>query len=55
MSTAFWGSYVTNDGWKAGTVGLIESMYQVFSSFVTYAKLWEKQNKHSIGLSHGVH
>lgn len=45
MLTAFLDSYIRQKGWKAGTVGLVESMYQAFSSFVTYARLWELQNK----------
>jgi hypothetical protein len=48
MLTAFWQSYVKQSGWKAGTVGLIESIYQAFSMFVTYSKLWEMQNKHRL-------
>jgi glycosyltransferase involved in cell wall biosynthesis len=43
MLTAFFDSYVRQGGWKVGVVGLIESMYQSFSIFVTYAKLWELQ------------
>lgn len=43
MITAFIRSYILQNGWKLGTVGLIESMYQAFSSFITYAKLWELQ------------
>ena len=39
----FWKSYFREKGYKAGTIGLIESLYQSFSVFVTYAKLWEKQ------------
>ena len=47
MMSAFWDSYVKQGGWRAGTPGLIESMYQAFSMFVTYAKLWElQQNNH---------
>lgn len=45
MVTAFWDSYIRQEGWKAGTAGLIESMYQSFSMFITYARLWEMQNK----------
>lgn len=44
MMTAFMDSYIGQQGYKAGTMGLIESMYQAFSMFVTYAKLWELQN-----------
>lgn len=43
--TGFFDSYVRKEGWKAGTYGLIEGMYQGFSMFITYAKLWEKQEK----------
>lgn len=45
MITAFWNSYILQGGWKCGAVGWIESIYQAFSMFITYAKLWEKQNK----------
>lgn len=45
MLTAFFDSYVRQGGWKTGTAGLIESMYQSFSIFVTYARLWEMQEK----------
>ncbi len=44
MVSAFYNSYITQQGWKVGTAGLIESMYQAFSMFVTYARLWELQN-----------
>jgi (heptosyl)LPS beta-1,4-glucosyltransferase len=45
MGTAFIDSFIRQGGWKAGTVGWIESIYQSFSIFITYAKLWEMQNK----------
>ncbi|MDP2585871.1 MAG: glycosyltransferase family 2 protein [Candidatus Levybacteria bacterium] len=45
MLTAFFDSYIRQGGWKVGTVGLIESMYQAFSIFVTYARLWEMQQE----------
>jgi glycosyltransferase involved in cell wall biosynthesis len=44
MITAFINSYVGQGGYKAGVVGVIESVYQAFSMFITYAKLWELQN-----------
>lgn len=44
-TTAFFDSYIKQSGWKAGTAGLIESIYQSFSMFITYAKLWELQQK----------
>lgn len=43
MLTAFFDSYIRQGGWKIGAVGLIESMYQSFSIFITYARLWEMQ------------
>lgn len=47
MLTAFYDSYIKQEGWRAGTAGLVESMYQSFSIFITYAKLWELQEKTS--------
>ncbi len=48
MLGAFSDSYIKQEGWKAGTIGIIESIYQAFSIFITYAKLWEMQNKSKI-------
>ena len=45
MFTGFTQSYIDQRGWRAGTVGWIESTYQAFSMFITYAKLWEMQQK----------
>lgn len=47
MLTAFFDSFITQGGWRAGVVGWIESIYQAFSMFITYAKLWEMQRKES--------
>lgn len=47
MITGFWDSYILQGGYKAGTMGLVESMYQSYSMFITYASLWEMQNKNS--------
>lgn len=41
----FFSAYIKQGGYKNGTEGLIESIYQAFSMFITYAKLWELQNK----------
>lgn len=43
MLTAFWDSYIKQQGYKAGTAGMVESIYQAFSMFITYARLWEMQ------------
>ncbi len=44
MITTFFDYYIRQEGYKIGTAGLVESMYQAFSIFVTYARLWELQN-----------
>ena len=48
MLPVFFDYYIKQGGWRMGTVGLIESMYQAFSMFITYARLWELQNKPAI-------
>lgn len=45
MLTAFFDSYIRQKGYRAGTAGVVESVYQAFSIFITYARLWELQNK----------
>lgn len=45
MLATFFRYYIKEQGWKVGTAGLIESLYQSFSMFVTYAKLWELQQQ----------
>lgn len=45
MIPAFFESYVGQKGYKNGTAGVIEAVFQSFSIFITYAKLWELQNK----------
>lgn len=45
MTSTFLSYYIKQKGYRLGTAGLIESIYQSFSSFITYAKLWERQNK----------
>lgn len=49
MITTFCQSLFVGNGWKSGTRGLIEAMYQSYSMFITYAKLWEKQHKTTSG------
>ncbi len=48
MAGAFIDSYFLQKGFRLGVVGLIESLYQGFSIFITYIKLWEMQNKEKI-------
>jgi glycosyltransferase involved in cell wall biosynthesis len=42
---SFYRSFITNRSYKLGKYGLIESIYQSFSTFITYAKLWEIHQK----------
>ncbi len=43
MFREFWYRGVVKLGFLDGPVGIIEIIYQVFSRFVSYAKLWEMQ------------
>ena len=45
MLTSFLSSFIKDRGIRAGSVGILESIYQSFSTFITYAKLWELQEK----------
>jgi glycosyltransferase involved in cell wall biosynthesis len=45
MMTGFFQSFIKEGGWRMWTVGWIESVYQAFSMFITYAKLWEMQQQ----------
>ena len=45
MLTEFWERGIKKQGWRDGIVGWIEIIYQMFSRFMTYAKLWELQQK----------
>ena len=45
MLTEFWERGIKKQGWRDGAVGWIEIIYQMFSRFMTYAKLWELQQK----------
>lgn len=40
-----WLRMIKQRAYKDGKKGMIYAMYQVFSRFTTYAKLWEKQEK----------
>lgn len=45
IATGFLKSYIKEKGFKNGTAGMIEAIYQGYSMFITYSKLWEMQNK----------
>jgi len=45
MFTQFFDYFIRQGGWKNGTEGWVESIYQAFSIFITYARLWEMQKE----------
>jgi len=45
MFREFWLRMVRNKAFMDGTVGIIYALYQTFSKFISYAKLWEMQLK----------
>jgi len=48
MLTEFWNRAIKQGLWKDGTEGWIEIIYQMFSKFITYERLWEMQRKPSL-------
>lgn len=47
MITKFWERAIKQKMWKDGTVGWISIIFEMFDTFVIYAKLWELQNNQS--------
>lgn len=45
MLTEFHYRFFTLSAWKDGAEGVIDGIFQVFNTFVIYAKLWEKQHE----------
>jgi len=45
MMGEFYGRYIKKRGYKDGAVGFIEAIYQSYSVFLIYARLWEMQQK----------
>lgn len=48
MLTEFWYRAIKQGLWKDGTEGWIEIIYQMFSKFITYERLWESQRNPSL-------
>lgn len=48
MITEFYEQFFRKKIWRFRTEGFIEGIFQVFSIFITYARLWEKQRKKSL-------
>lgn len=47
MLTEYWIRFIKLSAWRDGTRGVIDGIFQVFNSFVIYAKLWEMQQPES--------
>jgi glycosyltransferase involved in cell wall biosynthesis len=45
MFTKFWQRFVKEQMWRDGIVGLISVIFEVFDTFIIYARLWEIQQK----------
>ncbi len=45
MATEFWKRFVVLQAWKDGPAGIIDGLFQVFNSFIIYARVWEMQIK----------
>lgn len=45
MATEFWLRFGKLSAWRDGTEGIIDGIFQVFNSFVIYARVWELQKK----------
>jgi glycosyltransferase involved in cell wall biosynthesis len=45
MFTEFWYRFVKLQAWRDGTAGVIDGIFQVYNSFIIYARLWELQHE----------
>lgn len=45
MITEFWLRFIRLSAWRDGPEGIIDGLFQVFNSFVIYARLWELQQR----------
>lgn len=45
MATKFFERVIKQRAWKDGTVGWINAIFEVFNTFIIYARLWEIQQK----------
>lgn len=43
MLTEFWLRFVKLSAWRDGTEGVVDGLFQIFNSFIIYARLWEMQ------------
>lgn len=43
MLTEFWLRFIKLQAWRDGPIGIIDGLFQVYNSFIIYARLWELQ------------
>lgn len=48
MLTEFWLRFIKLSAWRDGMEGVIDGLFQVFNSFVIYARLWEMQRQKKV-------
>ena len=48
MGTEFWHRFIKLSAWRDGAAGIIDGLFQVFNTFVIYARLWELQHGQSL-------
>lgn len=48
LLSGFWQQFVKKKVWKNRTEGVIDGIYQMFSLFFTYVRLWEMQQEKSL-------
>ncbi len=49
LLTESWVQLIRRRGLFGGTVGIVDSMLQIFSFYITYVRLWELQQKKPLG------
>ncbi len=45
MFTEFWYRFVKLSAWRDGAEGIIDGLFQVWNTYIIYARLWELQQK----------
>lgn len=48
MLTEFWHRFIRLQAARDGVAGVIDGLFQVFNTFIIYARLWEIQNEKSL-------
>ncbi len=51
MLTEAWDRGIKKQGFREGTIGMIEIIFQMFSRFIVYSRLWEMQNNRGLKVS----